>query len=84
MHSDSLRHSGSRLCRTTRMLSTVSGCSRDKIFGRDLREQQSPRPLPGHTYAFSPPHVPSIETFSVDVGVGGELLDTEEGVVHSP
>lgn len=45
-------------------------------------EQQSPNPLPAHTYPFAPPHVPSVETLIVDVG--RTLVETGVGVLQVP
>jgi hypothetical protein len=51
--------------------------------GGDVREQQSPRPLPGQVYPSAPPQVPSGETLSVDVGAGG-AVEVNEGTTQSP
>jgi hypothetical protein len=74
-----------RVARTTPSVccTLISWIQKSRYY-RTLQEQQSPRPLPGHIKSFSPLQVPLMETLTVDVGVGGELLDTGEGAVHSP
>ena len=45
-------------------------------------EQQSPKALPGQTAPLAPPQVPSVETFTVEVGRAP--LETGEGVLQVP